>query len=132
MISRKDLTPYEKNLISFLKLFQNRPLHLAQYLIDNDCLNDDFKNSILESKKLIQLSEDFELNDIPNVYFLNFKEMLKFFESISNEYNLSNKNDDQIYEELNSKLEQFIKQEKYEDAIKIRDYMIRNDIKRKS
>jgi hypothetical protein len=132
MISRKDLTPYEKNLISFLKLFQNRPLHLAQYLIDNDCLNDDFKKSILESKKLIQLSEDFELNDIPNVYFLNFKEMLKFFESISNEYNLSNKNDDQIYEELNSKLEQFIKQEKYEDAIKIRDYMIRNDIKRKS
>jgi len=132
MISRKDLTPYEKNLISFLKLFQNRPLHLAQYLIDNDCLNDDFKKNILESKKLIQLTEDFELNDIPNVYFLNFKEMLKFFESISNEYNLSNKNDDQIYEELNSKLEQFIKQEKYEDAIKIRDYMIRNDIKRKS
>jgi hypothetical protein len=132
MISRKDLTPYEKNLISFLKLFQNRPFHLAQYLIDNDCLNDDFKKSVLDSRKLIQLSDNFELNDIPNVYFLNFKEMLKFFESISNEYNLNNKNDEQIYEELNSKLEEFIKQEKYEDAIKIRDYMIRNDIKRKS
>jgi hypothetical protein len=34
------------------------------------------------------LSEKYELEEMPNIYFLNFKDMFKFFENISNEYTL--------------------------------------------
>ena len=43
---------FEKNLISFLKLFQNRPFHLAKYLLENNGLNDEFIDKITKSEKL--------------------------------------------------------------------------------
>lgn len=132
MINKSDLSNYEKNLITFLRLFQNRPHHLAKYFLENDCLNEEFKNHLENSKKLSQLTEDFQFSNIPPVYFLNFKEMIKFFDSISKEINFDDIDDEVIVNQLNSKLDELIKQEKYEEAIRIRDYMVRNNIKRKS
>lgn len=40
------------------------------------------------------------------------------------------KNLDKITDELNKKLDELIKQEKYEEAARVRDYMNRNNIKR--
>lgn len=131
-MERRDLTQLEKNLISFLRLFQNRPYHLSKYLLDNNCLKEDFVFSIEESKKLNELTKKYEDSDIPTVYFLNFKEMMKFFENISNEYNLSDFETNKVAEELNTKLNSLIKSEKYEEAIKIRDFMIQNNIPRLS
>ena len=37
---------------------------------------------------------------------------------------------EQITKELNSKLDELIKQERYEEAARVRDYMNRNNIKR--
>jgi len=130
MINRNDLSSYEKNLITFLRLFQNRPIHLAKYFLENNCLSEEFKEHIEKSNKLTKLSEEYQFSEIPTVYFLNFKEMIKFFDSISIEQ--GSDNSDQTYEELNSRLDDLIKQEKYEEAIRIRDYMIKNNIKRKS
>jgi hypothetical protein len=131
MMEKKDLSKYEKNLVCFLRLFQNRPFHLAKYLSDNDCFRDDFIKNITESKKLGDLSQKYDLGELPNVYFMNFKEMLKFFENISQDYKIEGMDNEKVQEELNSKLNEFIKLEKYEDAIKIRDFMIQNNIKRK-
>ncbi len=130
-MEKKDLSKYEKNLVCFLRLFQNRPFHLAKYLSDNDCFRDDFIKNITESKKLGDLSQKYDLGELPNVYFMNFKEMLKFFENISQDYKIEGMDNEKVQEELNSKLNEFIKLEKYEDAIKIRDFMIQNNIKRK-
>lgn len=122
----------EKNLISFLRLFQNRPFHLSKYLLDNNCLKEEFIASIETSKKLNDLTEKYENSDIPTIYFLNFKEMMKFYENISNEYNLSDFENNKVIEQINSKLDSLIKSEKYEEAIKIRDFMIQNNIPRMS
>ena len=44
-----------RNLVRLLKLFQNRPNHLAKYLIDNVAFNDLFLKILLESEKLYDL-----------------------------------------------------------------------------
>jgi hypothetical protein len=41
-----------RNLVKLLKLFQNRPNHLAKYLIDNVAFSDLFLKMVLESGKL--------------------------------------------------------------------------------
>ena len=131
-MEEKKLSQLEKNLISFLRLFQSRPYHLSKYLIENDCLRPDFLKNISESKKLQDVTQKYEFDDIPTVYFLNFKDMLKFYENISQEYNFDTDDSEKISEELNNKLNELIKSEKYEEAIKIRDYMIKNNIIRKN
>jgi hypothetical protein len=126
------MSDFEKNLVTFLRLFQNRPMHLAQYFKENDCFKDNFKENIIKSEKLKQLSKNQESSEMPSVYFFNFKEMLKFFDNISQEFDFSSIKNDKISEELNLKLESLLSEERYEDAIKIRDYMIKNGIKRKN
>lgn len=131
--SEKEIKKFEKNLITFLKLFHNRPLHLAKYFIDNDSFNENFKNNIFNNKKLEDLTEKYQVTGLPNIYFLNFKEMLKFFENLSNELTFDTELDkEKITDELNSKLDNLLKLERYEEAIKVRDYMLQNNIKRKN
>ena len=130
--SEKEINQFEKNLITFLKLFHNRPLHLAKYFIENNSFNDDFKNNISNNRRLEMLSEKYQIVELPNIYFLNFKEMLKFFENLSNELNIDSESDrEKLTDELNNKLDSLLKLEKYEEAIKVRDYMIQNSIQRK-
>lgn len=123
---------FEKNLISFLKLFQNRPFHLAKYLLENEGLNQVFIERITNSEKLTFLSNNLGLDELPDLNFRNFKEMMKFFETIDNEYNTELKSKEQLSNELNQKMDFYIQNDKFEEAIKLRDYMIHNDIKRKS
>ena len=123
---------FEKNLISFLKLFQNRPFHLAKYLLENNGLSDEFIDKITKSEKLNFLSENLGIDELPDLNFKNFKEMMKFFENIDNEYNSEYKNKEQLTSELNKKMDFYIQSDRFEEAIKLRDYMIRNHIKRKS
>ena len=40
------------NLVTILKLFKNRPYHLAKYLIENKAFDQKFINRIIESKIL--------------------------------------------------------------------------------
>jgi hypothetical protein len=131
-MDQSDFSNFEKNLISFLRLFQNRPFHLTKYLLENMAFNEDFIEKISNSEKLNKLSEKYELEEMPNIYFLNFKDMFKFFENISNEYTLEDFDGQNSIDEINEKLDELIKREKYEEAIRVRDYMIQNNIKRKN
>ncbi len=127
----KGINRLERNLITFLKLFQNRPSHLAKYLLENDSFSDKFKNNVINSDKLDEFSLKYSQGELPTIYFLNFKEMLKFYENISNELNIDKLDNDKISDKLNDRLDECIKYEKYEEAIKIRDFMMQNNIKRK-
>ena len=49
------MNEFQNNLINFLKLFKNRPYHLAKYLIDNSALTKDFYNKIIESFNMSQI-----------------------------------------------------------------------------
>jgi hypothetical protein len=81
---------------------------------------------------LIDIGEKYEIGELPNIYFTNFKEMLKFYENLSYEYNVEGLDENKLRQELNDKLDDYLKLEKYEEAIKLRDFMIQNNIKRKN
>jgi hypothetical protein len=121
-----------KNLVSLLKLFKNRPYHLAKYLIDNSAFNKTFVNKVLKSEKLNEFSEDKIESINTSVYFVNISQMEEFYNSLLEEMkDISKvKNAEEISTELNARLNELIKNEKYEEAAKIRDYMSKNGIKR--
>lgn len=114
-----------KRLITLLKLFKNRPYHLAKYLLDNSALSEEFTKHLLESKKISDLSET-DMEIVKN--FTSISQMEDFYTSLIND--IEGKNEQEIEKELNKKLNNLISKEKYEEAAKIRDYMKRNGIKR--
>lgn len=122
-----------KNLVSLLKLFKNRPYHLAKYLIDNSAFNKTFVNKVLKSEKLNEFSEDKIEIINTSVYFVNISQMEDFYNSLLDEMKdiSKTKSSEEIASELNGRLNDLIKNEKYEEAAKIRDYMNKNGIKRK-
>lgn len=114
-----------KKLITLLKLFKNRPYHLAKYLIENSAFNKEFIEHLLSSKKINDLSE-VDMDITKN--FTSISEMEDFYTSLINDIDV--KNEKEVEEKLNTKLNDFLLKEKYEDAAKLRDYMKRNNIKR--
>jgi hypothetical protein len=120
-----------KNLIALLKIFKNRPYHLAKYLIDNNAFDDDFLNKLKKSERLSKISE--KDGDVP-FYFSNITHMEDFYNSLLDDVIEMKKikSIEYITNELNTKLDILIKEEKFEEASKIRDYMFKNGIKRKS
>lgn len=121
-----------KNLVNLLKMFKNRPYHLAKYLIDNSAFNKDFTKKISENGKLKTISEEDEEKLKYTTYFLDINKMNDYYNSFTEDIKLleRGKTPLEIEQELNEKLNQFLFDEKYEDAARLRDYMIKNKIKR--
>ena len=120
-----------RSLVLLLKMFKNRPYHLAKYLIDNSALNQDFIKKILKSDKLKELNDEDSPSVMP-VYFVDISQMDEFYNSFIDDIKQISKEKslEDVTKELNEKLNDCIKNEKYEDAARIRDYMLRNGIKR--
>lgn len=129
-----------RNLVILLKMFKNRPYHLAKYLVENSALTPEFINKLKNSEKLKELNNQEEKNSeqkflpappVP-IYFMDISQMHNFYNSLIDDLQLLSKEKsiEQITAELNLKLDNCIKDEKYEDAARIRDYMTRNGIKR--
>jgi excinuclease UvrABC helicase subunit UvrB len=112
------------HLANFLKMFKNRPYHLAKYLIDNSALNKPFINKIVKSAKLNNKDEK------PQVYLTEISEMDDFYNSILDPVKIGNKTLEEVTKEVNDKMDELIKTEKFEEAAKLRDYMNRKSIKR--
>ena len=120
------MSEYDKiyhNLVKLLKLFQNRPNHLAKYLVDNMAFNDIFLKLLMESEKL----NDLEPSNMP--IFKDIEEMTDYFNVFDENYKSKKRNPSKMKEDLSKKLEECIRLEKYEDAIRIRDYMIKMGFK---
>jgi len=111
------------NLVKLLKLFQNRPNHLAKYLVDNMAFNDIFLKLLIESEKL----SDLETSNMP--VFKDIEEMNDYYNVFDENYKSKKRNSSKMKEDLSKKLEECIRLEKYEDAIRIRDYMIKMGFK---
>lgn len=121
-----------RNLVILLKMFKNRPYHLAKYLIDNYAFNKDFIKKVSENAKLNDISEEDEDKLKQPNYFLDISKMNDHYNSFTDEIKLLEKSKTplEIEEELNEKLNKLLFDEKYEDAARIRDYMTKNKIKR--
>lgn len=126
-----------RNLVILLKMFKNRPYHLAKYLVENSALSAEFINKLKNSEKLKEISDDEKSSEqkilpipIP-VYFVDISQMENFYNSLIDDIKfLKGKGVEEITKELNEKIELLIKEEKYEEAAQIRDYMNRNGISR--
>lgn len=116
------------NLINLFKLFKNRPNHLVRFLLDNDALNDKF---IKRVKNNLKLSEDIQESDL-NKSFDSIDDMKDHFSLFINDIEISKKkkSKDEIIEELIIKIKDAVESENYEEAARIRDYMIRNNLKK--
>jgi len=127
-----------RSLVILLKMFKNRPYHLAKYLVENSALTEEFIQKLKKSDKLKELNEEEKTSEqkllpvpVP-VYFLDISHMENFYKSFIDDIKQlsKEKNLEEITKELNNKLDELIKQEKYEEAARVRDYMNRNNIKR--
>lgn len=138
----------QNRLTILLRLFKNRPNHLAKYLIDNDAFDTDFIIKLLESERL----SDFNIKDKRNFIFEDdedemftsmqdfndMEEMEEFYSSLIEIGKIEVSEEDmkqnltmsleETIEALNDKLEEVLEEENYEEAIIIRDYMTENDI----
>jgi hypothetical protein len=107
-----------KKLVVLLKIFHNRPHHLARYLLETDAFNKKF-TSTLSGFDLIDIDEKFR----------NIQEINDYF----NRFLVSNQNPEgkekKKEKDLNDQLYFLLEQERYEDAARVRDYMIKNKIK---
>lgn len=113
-----DNDDFKTKLVKLLTLFKNRPNHLAKYLTDNNAFNKTFINKVIKSNP----SKD-------DVYLESISDMDECYNSILD--NIKNiKNPLEIEDELNSRMKQLIDNEKYEEAARLRDYMLKNLIKR--
>ena len=122
----------QKNLITLLKIFKNRPYHLSKYLLENLAFSKSFLNKIQNSEKLSSLSDESD-TDFPS-YFPNIAQMEDFYNSLLEEVReiSETKRLGDLTENLNSKLVDLINNEKYEEAAALRDYMTKNGIKKNS
>jgi excinuclease UvrABC helicase subunit UvrB len=127
-----------RSLVIMLKMFKNRPYHLAKYLVENSALTEDFIKKIKNSDKLKEMNEDDKSSEqkllpvpVP-VYFVDISQMENFYNSFIDDIKQLSKEKsiEEITKDLNKKLDDLIKQEKYEEAARVRDYMMRNNIER--
>lgn len=122
-----------RSLVILLKMFKNRPYHLAKYLVENSALTEDFIKKLKSSDKLKEISEGEQQKALPApTYFVNISQMEDFYNSFIDDIKQLSKEKgiEEVTRELNNKLDKLIKLEKFEEAARVRDYMTRNNIKR--
>ena len=107
-----------KGLSKFLKFFINRPNHLARYLIENDALNKDFLKKISSIDR-----SDVDESNLISVYFLDINQMNNFFNKLIENKDAQLDSNENLIEELEKELQICLFEERYEDAIRIRDYL---------
>ena len=113
----EDNQKYHKSLTNFLKYFINRPNHLAKFLLDNDAIDSKFLNGLEKNKNLnINVEKPIEM------FFVDIDHMNSFFKSLTNIKNSETTIED-LKTQLSCELENCLKEERYEDAIRIRDYL---------
>lgn len=113
---------FYNKLVSLLVIFKNRPYHLAKYLQENKAFSEDFINNLIDSEKISSLSK----KEIKN--FKSISEMEDFYTSLIND--IEGKTEKEIEKKINEKMDNLLINEKYEEAVKLRDYMKRKKIKR--
>ena len=77
-----------RNLVNLLKMFKNRPYHLAKYLIENSAFSKDFIKKVSENGKLTNLSEDSDEKTKQPIYFLDIGKMNDHYNTFTDEIKL--------------------------------------------
>jgi hypothetical protein len=110
-----------KNLVLLIKMFKNRPHHLAKYLIDNSALTENFINAVEENARLKKIDMSDDDSRLPVIYFADINQMNEYYNSLTEEN--KTKSPEEVEKSINEKLKSLIEEERYEDAARLRDYM---------
>lgn len=118
-----------KNLLTLLKIFKNRPNHLSRFLLENNALTEDFLSKIEENEKLSNVNPS-KIGD-DHFYFSNISEMKSYYASLVEDLdNLKSKKDEESLKmDLLEMINIALLEENYEEAARIRDFMIHNKLK---
>ena len=111
------------NLVALMKIFEGRPHHFAKFLLENEAFTEEFLAKLEED----DLHNDPKVENSKNIFFVDIDQMNEFFNSLLSSLR-ERKEKIPLEQELNQKLQRYLDEEKYEDAIRIRDYMIKNGI----
>lgn len=115
----------ENNLIILLRMFKNRPHHLAKFLLENEAFRTDFLKKVENNKNLEKLNQS-EIGE-DHFYFTSISEMKSYFATLI-EDNISDLEEIQI--DLHKNLLKAIEDEDYEEAARIRDFILLNKLKK--
>lgn len=122
-----------RNLVLLLKMFKNRPNHLAKFLLDNNSFNKKFLDKIVSSVKLNELDQkelDKIAEEFENQTLYDISEINEHYQSIIINEKNNKQSTEQLEKELNDRLIKALSEERYEDAVRIRDYMTKHNIKK--
>jgi protein-arginine kinase activator protein McsA len=116
------------NLIKLFKLFKNRPNHLVKFLIDADAFNSNFLKKIESNSSISDVDES-----KVSPYFRTIDDMKDYYSSFLQEVENGQrkKTKEELLEELTNKIKEACEKENYEEAARIRDYIIKNNLKKK-
>ncbi len=105
--------------------FDGRPNHLAKFLIDSKALSDDFIERVSSSTTIMKNNE--------KPFFKNISEMNNWYKEMVDDLDKlkKKKTKPELIIELNNKISKAIQSENFEEACRIRDYMVKNGYKNK-
>jgi hypothetical protein len=118
-----------KNLLTLLRIFKNRPNHLSKFLLENKALTDDFLKKIENNDKLSNINPS-KIGD-GHFYFSNISEMKSYYTSLVEDLDLMKTKRDRetLKKDLQEMINKALLEEDYEEAARIRDFMISNKLK---
>lgn len=100
-------------VLNLLKMFNNRPHHLAKFIIDNNILSEDTIRKLNNNEFL---NKEIDFNFKPNIFFKNISEVEDYYDNIINNEKIDN---DLKLESLKEKLDYFLSIEDYRKANEI-------------
>lgn len=104
------------NLVMILKIFNDQPHNLAQFLLENNAITSVFRKKLKDSQSLSKMSKSgFNFEEFN---FNNIEQMKNYYESLLSDDNGSI--EDAIVD-INDKLKNALLLEDYESAIRYRD-----------
>lgn len=118
-----------KNLLVLIRMFKNRPNHLSKFLIENNALTKEFLDRIEISDKLSNANLSKTGED--SYYFTNITEMKAYYSSLIDDLELvkTKKSREDLKKYLTEGLETAILNEDFEEASRIRDFIIMNKLR---
>ena len=91
-------------------------MHFMKFLMDNNAFNQKFINDVTTSKKLNNNIEE-------DKFFYSMEEMKDYYNNLLSDDELA------LEKEYNTKLWNAILDERYEEAARLRDHMLKNNIR---
>ncbi len=109
-------------LFNFFNMFGDKKHLMIKYMLDNNIFSEVFIESILNNSNFN------DSVDVPN--FNRIEDIFPFYNTLLDDFDNSGDTPEDISYNLNNKLDEYISKDMFEEAIRLRDYMKKNNIDR--